>query len=289
MTVLPAGAGFSAIRTDGCISTLGPQFACITQQRYATVPPVDGFSMKPEASFLYQFVVGNLTYVLLIISMLMTRMLWLRIFAIAAGVVGSIYTWFWLNDAISTTWEIIFVAVNVGQIGLASYRNAFMKFDPEERMFYQLMVPSLEPHQVRRLLKIGEWRRAEPGTHMIAQGTPASHLIFIKSGQAQIRHENTPVATCGAGSLLGELSVATGDPATATAVAIEPIQYLAFEKMALRKLKKSDPMIAQAIDNCSRENLRAKLVGMNVAVADGGVLPRQAETKIYDEQARSHL
>jgi CRP-like cAMP-binding protein len=163
-----------------------------------------------------------------------------------------------------------------------------MKFDPEERIFYQLMVPSLEPHQVRRLLKIGEWRRAEPGTPLIAQGIPASHLIFIKSGQVQVRHENAPVATCSAGSLLGEISVATDEPATATAVAIEPVHYLAFEKVALRKLKKSDPIIAQAIENCSRENLRTKLVSMNVAVADGGVLPRQAETPIYDEQARSH-
>ena len=110
--------------------------------------------MRVDATFMSQFMVGNLTYVLLIISMLMTRMLWLRIFAIAAGVVGAVYTWFWLNDPISTTWEIIFVSVNIVQLAIAGYRNAVLTFSPDERAFYNLMVPSLEPHQVRRLLRI---------------------------------------------------------------------------------------------------------------------------------------
>ena len=145
--------------------------------------------MRVDATFMSQFMVGNLTYVLLIISMLMTRMLWLRIFAIAAGVVGAVYTWFWLNDPISTTWEIIFVSVNIVQLAIAGYRNAVLTFSPDERAFYNLMVPSLEPHQVRRLLRIAEWRRAESGDRLIEQGSVNPHLIFIRSGKVEILHE----------------------------------------------------------------------------------------------------
>jgi CRP-like cAMP-binding protein len=224
--------------------------------------------MKIDASFLSQFVVGNLTYMLLIVSMLMTRMFWLRIFAIGAGAIGAIYTWFWLGDPISTTWELIFVAVNIVQIVLAGYRNAVMTFNPEERVFYSLVVPSLEPHQVRSLLRIGEWRRAEPGALLLKQGAVASHLVFIRSGLVQILHEGTVVGSCSSGSLVGEISVANDEPATATVVVRENVQYFAIEKAALRKLKKSDTDIAQAIENCSRENLRNKLVRMNVAAAD---------------------
>ena len=223
--------------------------------------------MSLEASFVSQLMVGNLTYVLLIISMLMTRMFWLRIFAIGAGLVGAIYTWFWLNDPISTTWELIFVAVNIVQISLASYRNAVMTFSPDERIFYRLMVPSLEPQQVRRLLRIAEWRRAEPGARLIEQGAVASHLIFIRSRHANILHDEVKVGSCGVGSLLAEISIANDEPATATAVATEPVQYLAIEKAALRKIRKSDPLIAQAIENCTRESLGNKLVQMNVAAA----------------------
>ena len=37
--------------------------------------------MRVDGTFLSQLVVGNLTYILLIVSMLMTRMFWLRVFA----------------------------------------------------------------------------------------------------------------------------------------------------------------------------------------------------------------
>ena len=225
--------------------------------------------MRVDGTFLSQLVVGNLTYILLIISMLMTRMFWLRIFATAAGLVGAAYTWFWLNDPISTTWELIFVSVNVVQISIASYRNAKMTFTPEEREFYRLMVPSLEPHQVRRLLRIAEWRHTEPGARLIEQGKLATHLIFIRSGEVEILHEGVKVGSCGRGSLLGEISIANDDPATATAVAVEPVQYLAIEKHALRKLRRSDPAISLAMENCTRESLRTKLVQMNVAAAQG--------------------
>lgn len=223
--------------------------------------------MQLDGTFVSQLVVGNLTYILLIVSMLMTRMFWLRVFAIGAGTVGSAYTWFWLNDPISTIWELIFVGVNVVQISIASYRNAMMKFSPEEREFYRLMVPSLEPHQVRRLLRVAEWRHTEEGARLIEQGKLATHLIFVRSGEIEILHEGARVGSCGRGSLLGEISVANDEPATATAVAIEPVQYLAIEKNALRKIRRSDPAISLAMENCTRESLRTKLVRMNVAAA----------------------
>lgn len=223
--------------------------------------------MQIETSFISQFFVGNLTYVLLITSMIMTQMFWLRVFAIAAGLVGAIYAWFWLGDPISTTWELIFVGVNIVQIALASYRNAVMTFTPEERVFYSLVVPSLEPHQVRNLLRIGQWHRAEPGQPLLQQGLAASHLIFIKSGDVDILHDGKVVGKSGSGTLIGEISVATGEPATASAVVGEAAHYFAIEKESLRKLKKADPKIAHAIEACSRENLKNKLVQMNIAVA----------------------
>ena len=226
-----------------------------------------GLPMKLDASFISQLVIGNLAYVLLIISMLMTRMFWLRIFAIGAGLVGAIYTWFWLNDPISTSWEFIFVTVNIVQIALASYRNAMLTFSPEDRIFHRLMVPTLEPHQVRSLLKIAEWRQAEPGTRLIEQGVIASHLVFLRSGEVSILHEGKFVGSCGGGTLVAEISIANEEPATATVIVTERAHYLAIEKRALQKLKKSDPEIREAIENCSRESLRNKLVQMNVAAA----------------------
>jgi hypothetical protein len=46
--------------------------------------------------------VGNISYLLLTISMLMTRMSILRIVAIGSGISGGIYDYFWLNDPVGT-------------------------------------------------------------------------------------------------------------------------------------------------------------------------------------------
>jgi CRP-like cAMP-binding protein len=75
------------------------------------------------------------------------------------------------------------------------------------------------------------------------------------------------VGSCGAGQLVGEISVAAGEPATATAVTMETVHYLAIERTALQKLRKSDPSIWQALDHCVRRNLQDKLVQMNVSAS----------------------
>src|SRR5262245_36059744 len=221
--------------------------------------------MNVESIFVSQLLVGNLTYVLLIVSMLMTRMFWLRIFAICAGTVGATYAWFRLHDPISTIWEVMFTIVNILQISLVSYRNATSKFNAEEQAFYDFVVPTLEPYQVRRLLSIGEWREAPSGTQLIEQGNIVSHLIFISSGHVDILYHGTVITHCGAGQLIGEISAVGMEmvPATASAIVSASVRYLALERSALQKIKASDPSIGRAIEICSRRSLRDKLVEMN--------------------------
>jgi len=140
--------------------------------------------MTFDADFINRLMVGNLSYVLLVISMMMTRMLLLRVVAIGSGLTGLAYAIFWLNDPVVIFWEALFTLVNIVQTGLMLYRNFLARFNDEERMFYDRIVPELEPRQVRRLLGVGIWLDAEPGTELIRQGEPVSHLVFLRSGKA---------------------------------------------------------------------------------------------------------
>src|SRR5262245_65878246 len=89
-----------------------------------------------ESELITRLFVGNLEYVLLIISMMMTRMLMLRVVAISSGVAGASYSWVWLSDPVGTFWEIVFTGVNIGQIALITFRNRSTRFNDEERAFY---------------------------------------------------------------------------------------------------------------------------------------------------------
>ena len=212
-----------------------------------------------------RFFVGNLEYVLLIISMMMTRMLMLRVVAVSSGVAGTSYSWFWLADPVGTFWEIVFTGVNIGQIALISFRNRSTQFNDEERAFYSQIVPTLEAYQVRRLIAIGTWLDGRPGYELTRQGEFVSHLIFLKSGRASVLVNNTTVGYCTPGNLIGEISIRRGKPATATVTAKECIRYLALERAALHRLMRADPEIALAIDAGNRQDLEGKLIRMNEA------------------------
>jgi len=222
--------------------------------------------MTFDADFVGRLLLGNLAYGLLIISMLMTGMLWLRIFAVASGIVSLVYSIYYLHDPVFAFWDAVFTLVNVVQIVLNAYGNFWARFSSEERMFYDRIVPALEPNQARRLLRAGTWFDAEAGTRLISQGEPVSQLLFLQSGMARVLVDDNLVSTCAAGSLVGEIEMSSGAPAAATVIAQEPLRYLAFESNALRKLMLADAHIAKAINQGNLRNLEDKLGKMNQSV-----------------------
>ncbi|MCB1496352.1 MAG: cyclic nucleotide-binding domain-containing protein [Bauldia sp.] len=211
--------------------------------------------------------IGHASYILLIVSMLMTRMFWLRVMAIGSGLLAAIYSMVWVYDPVSAFWELMFVLTNVGQLAIQAFRNRKTSFTAEERAFHEVAVPDLEPAQVRRLLKFGRWVDAEEGTVLTRQGELAAELVFIVEGKARVEVDERPVGVCGAADFVGEISVSTGMPATATVTATSPIRYLAFERSLLRKLLDRSDEISQAVEQAFRHGIREKLIRTNTAVA----------------------
>ncbi len=224
--------------------------------------------MTFDADFVGRLLLGNLAYGLLVISMMMTGMLWLRLFAIASGIVSLFYSIYYLHDPVFAFWDAVFTLVNVVQIALNAYGNFWARFSSEEQMFYDRVVPALEPNQARRLFRVGTWLDAEAGTKLVSQGEPVSYLLFLQSGTARVLVDDTLVSTCAAGSLVGEIEMASGAPAAATVIAQEPLRYLAFEGNTLRKLILADADIAKAITHGNLRNLEVKLGKMNQSVVE---------------------
>jgi CRP-like cAMP-binding protein len=116
---------------------------------------------------------------------------------------------------------------------------------------------------MRRLLQTGIWRDGRPGVELTRQGEAVSHLIFLRSGAATVFVDGRRVGDCSEGDLIGEISIRTGKPASATVVAKTSIRYFALERDALRHLITADPEIALAVDVSNRLDLEIKLVRMN--------------------------
>lgn len=210
---------------------------------------------------------GHATFALLILSVLMTKMLHLRIVGIAAGLAGILYSGA-VGDYVIATWFAVFVAVNAAQIAFASWKNRGFSFSADDWMFRQHIAPKLDPQLTRRLLATGHWGTAEPGFVFTQRGQMVSHLYFIAEGEVRVTVEEVEVGLCYRGSLVGEISILSGTPATATAVALTPVRYLALERAKLRELIAKERDVEHAIDLSFRKEFHDKIASANEALVD---------------------
>ena len=217
-------------------------------------------AMAPQALLLHA------GYLLLITSMLMTRITWLRVLAIGSGLLEGSY-YLTIGEFNSLFWEVMFVLTNVAQLAIMAYHNRMARFSPDELAFYEIVVPTLEPSQARRLLKVGRWLEAAAGTVLSREGEVVRDLVFVVAGEVDIKIGEQRVGHCGAGSFVGEISASTGGPATATSIARTPIRYLAFERISLMTMLRASSEIGQAVELAFRHGLRDKLSRTNQAMA----------------------
>lgn len=212
----------------------------------------------------------HLPYALLVLSMLMNSMGWLRAIAIAAGLIRIVNRAFFEVDPIIVFWEVIFVAVNVGQLLIMWYYARRHRFAEHEQPFAASMPRGVERRTIRRLLRLARLRNAEPGDRLTTEGALVSELIFIADGIVQIERGGAIVAVCGKGDFLGEMSFVTGAPATATAVVVKPLRYLAFDQTRLRAALEADSELKQAMDASFNRNLIGKLTKANTPATSAG-------------------
>ena len=231
-----------------------------------------------DSAFSPGALVGHAGYVLLILSMMMTRMLWLRIIAIGAGVLQALYYGIWLHDPVGTFWETIFTLTNVAQLAIIAYRNRAAHFSADERAFYETAVPTLEPADARRLIAAGHWIDAEPGTVLTREGENAAELAFIVSGDVAISVNGRKVGDCGPGSFVGEISVSSKMPASATATVSAPTRYLGFKREFVAETLDRNGEIGLALELAFRHGLRDKLLRTNVAMSATGPSAASAVT-----------
>jgi hypothetical protein len=210
----------------------------------------------------------HLPYALLVISMLMNDMGWLRAIAIVAGIIRIINRSFFEVDPIIVFWEVIFVAVNVIQLAILWYYAKRHRFSEDEQLFVSIMPAAIDRRTIKRLLRLAEVRHADEGQHLTHEGKPVTELVFIADGVMQIEQGGRIVAVCGPGDFVGEMSFVTGAPASATAVAAKPMRYLAFDQVRLRAAIEADGELRQALDASLSHNLVGKLAKANGGYAE---------------------
>lgn len=211
---------------------------------------------------------GHLSYILLIVSMMMRSMKWLRAIAISAGMVSAVYGYF-LGEFVIVFWEVIFVTVNLVQLLLLEFENRRAKFSEHEQKFIAAAVPTVEKAHARRLLHKAEWKEFEVGTVLTNEGEPVDSLLFIVEGAVRVDKDGAMVGVCGHDDFIGEIGFMLSTAATATAVVTHSVAGFVFKHDDLTKLLDKDDSLRHALESSFNRNLVGKLVKSNA----GPIIP----------------
>lgn len=213
-------------------------------------------------------IVGHFTYFLLVLSMLMRSMAWLRGIAVVAGIAKIIYRSVFVFDPISILWESVFVLVNLGQLIVLWWMNRPPRVTEEEKYMLDTLAPHLPPAAARALLARVEWREAAAGTHLTDEGKAVGGLLFVSAGDVDVVVAGRTVAQCSRGDFIGEMTWEEGNPATATAVARSGVRYAWFEREGLRKVLGRVNLLRYALSASFSRNLIQKIARRNKAAIE---------------------
>ncbi|MGC3974544.1 MAG: mechanosensitive ion channel [Nitrospira sp.] len=124
-----------------------------------------------------------------------------------------------------------------------------------ERIMAQLttvdFLATLDTKQVEMLAEGARWELYLPGERVVRQGDPGEVLYVIVSGSADVRLEQggltTTVSTLEPGKFFGEMSLLTGEPRSATVVAVTQLSVIAVGKSALLQVVQEDRRLIERI------------------------------------------
>jgi hypothetical protein len=216
-----------------------------------------------ESAFSTGGLVGHTSYLLLVVSMLMRTMFWLRIFVIASALVAITYDLVWLKDPIGVFWETTLLIVSIVQIILLWRADRTARFTAEERFFLDTRLRGLTSGQARRLIDAGAWADLPDGEMLTVQGEPPAFLVFVADGRIGIHADGRRVAECGAGAFVGEMSLIDDGTASATARVEGAARVWRIPVPRLSALREARPEQTAALDAAIARDIRAKLVELN--------------------------
>ena len=212
-------------------------------------------------SFTFVEFVGHFSFLLIALSFFMRDMLMLRIFAMAGNCVGVIFNYYVPGGPIWLVmfWLSLFFLINLERIIALIRERRRVSFSEQEKELFQTVFQNFSPVEFMKLMRIGEWRTAEPGAVLANQSEPLDDLKMIYNGEVAIYKDEQEIDRSRDGTLIGEMSYIQGGNATATVLVERLTRYVSWPKEELHKLMVRNPTMNLAMRTVFSQDLVRKL------------------------------
>ena len=205
--------------------------------------------------------------VLLVASAILTSVRAQRVFGALAGAVGLF--WFTVYDG-TPFWAMLaglFFVAHILQLSVLHGRARTGKMLSEEQTLFTQVLQLDDAGQQGKLRDLLRWRTARVGEVLMEQGQLDPPLVYIASGSADVMRDERAVGLCGAGDFLGEMSLVSGETASASVTVREPARIAVFDRDALGQYARAVPEVGASLNAALNRGLAAKIERMNAAAS----------------------
>jgi len=151
---------------------------------------------------------------------------------------------------------------------LDASEQAALESEMEEIVHRSHLFKSLDEAGRQRLLQSGFVMRFDAGDVILREGDRGETMYLVMEGQVRIETTapsgTLPLAELGRGACVGEVSVLTGSPRTATVTAITPVKAVTFARHRITRLLDENPKVRALLDTLVEARARdtiEKLIG----------------------------
>ncbi|HEX8443003.1 MAG TPA: cyclic nucleotide-binding domain-containing protein [Allosphingosinicella sp.] len=213
---------------------------------------------------------GQLPFLLLIAAILSARVDRTRRLVATAAAVGLIHALAVQGSPVAALWWGLLLGAALLVIGRGVVADTRSRFSEEEEGMLRGALSSLPRSRARHLLDQGFWLNGSEGDVLVREDEPVSHLYYLAQGQAQVMSHGRRIATCGAGELIGEVAILSGDQATATVVLDSPARFWCAPAAVLQPYLLTHEDVRHALEQGFAVSIKNKLRQSNERIAGAG-------------------
>lgn len=199
----------------------------------------------------------HIGYALMLAALLARDILWLRGILVISQ---SFLAWYALHRGVLPIayWNVVFVLINLAWVNKILRERAAVVLPHALRELHARHFAALAPPEFLRLWSWAE-RRVLHDDKLIEEGRKPEALYFLLRGEVAILHGANEVTHVDAGNFIGEMSLLTGEAATADVRCLGEVELMRWPAEKLAALRKNNAGLWTKIQSVIGHDLVEKI------------------------------
>lgn len=108
-------------------------------------------------------------------------------------------------------------------------------------------------HELSEVASLADEIDLPEGERLTTEGSLGREFIVIAEGTAEVLQDDRVINHLGAGDFVGEISLLTGEPRSATVVATSPVRALVMAHQSFRQLMADSPAVSEKVRRAAEQ------------------------------------